>query len=49
LVRKLEGRDCLEDLGVDERSVSEVILGQYCEKLWTGLIWLRIRVIDRLL
>jgi hypothetical protein len=38
----LKGRDNLEDLGVDGKKILQEILGKYCEKLWTGFIWIRI-------
>jgi hypothetical protein len=42
LVGNPERRDHAEDLGVDERIMSEWILGKEAGKVWTGCIWLRI-------
>jgi len=42
LVENLKGRDHLEDLGIDERIITEWILGKQGKKLWTGFIWLKI-------
>jgi len=30
-----------EDLGVDGRIISELIIGKQVGRVWTGLIWLR--------
>jgi hypothetical protein len=35
-------RDHLEDLGVDEKIKSELILGKYGGKMWTECRWFRI-------
>jgi hypothetical protein len=34
--------DYLEDLGVDWRIILKFIIMKWDEKVWTGLIWLRI-------
>jgi len=39
----LKGRDHSEDLGIDGKIILECILGEWCGKVWTVLIWLRIR------
>jgi hypothetical protein len=39
----LKGRGYTEDLGVDGRTILELVLEKYGEKLWTGFIWLRVR------
>jgi hypothetical protein len=41
LVRKLSGRDHLENPGMDERMI-ELLLQKKSWKLWMGFIWLRI-------
>jgi hypothetical protein len=43
LVEKVEGKSNSEDLGLDRRIILECILGEWCGKVWTVLIWLRIR------
>jgi hypothetical protein len=48
LVRKLEV-DHSQDLGVGGRVILEWILGEYCGKVWTGCVWLRIWTSGRLL
>jgi len=40
LIRKPEGRDHLEDLGVDEKIILELILVKQGGKVWTGCFWL---------
>jgi len=45
----LRERDHVEDLGIDERIISLQILKKYDGRIWTGLIWLRIRTSGRLL
>jgi hypothetical protein len=42
LVGNPEGRDHLEDLGVDGKIILECIIGKYSGKVWTGCIWIRI-------
>jgi hypothetical protein len=42
LLEYLNGRDHLEDLGVDRKTTLERILGKYGGKVWTGCIWLMI-------
>jgi len=42
LSENLKGRDHSEDLGTDEKMISELILGKLGGKVWTGCIWLRI-------
>jgi hypothetical protein len=37
-----QGRDRLEDVGVDCKIILEWILGKYDGRLWIGFIWLRI-------
>jgi len=39
LSENLKGRDCLEDLGIDGKIISEQFLEECGEKLWTG--WIR--------
>jgi len=41
LVRRSEGKNYLEDLGVDEKIISEGMLEKEGGKVWTGCIWLR--------
>jgi hypothetical protein len=38
----LKGRDYLENLGIDGRITSELILEKQGGELWTGFIWLKI-------
>jgi hypothetical protein len=38
----VEGKDHLQDLGVDCRITSKWISNKSAGKAWTGLIWLRI-------
>jgi hypothetical protein len=49
LVRNLEGKNHLEDLGTDGRMIQEWILGKQGEKMWTGLIWIRLGTSGRFL
>jgi hypothetical protein len=35
-------RDKLEDLSVDGKIILEWILWKWCDKMWTGFVWLRI-------
>jgi hypothetical protein len=42
LFENLKGRDYSEDLSVDGRTISELILGKWVRKVWTRLIWLRV-------
>jgi hypothetical protein len=49
LSENLKGRDHSEDLGTDEKMISELILGKLGGKVWTGCIWLRIGTSGRLL
>jgi hypothetical protein len=37
-VKEPEGRDCLEDSGIDER----IILNRILNRAWTGFMWLSI-------
>jgi hypothetical protein len=41
--KKLKGRDHLEDLHIDDRIISEWLLGKYSGKEWNGFIWFRMR------
>jgi hypothetical protein len=41
-LEKLEGRNNLEDLGVDGRVVLEWIIRKYNGEAWTGCVWFRI-------
>jgi hypothetical protein len=41
-VENLNGRDQLEDLGIDEKIALEWNLGRLDMRVWTGFIWLRI-------
>jgi hypothetical protein len=41
LVGKHERKNHSQDLGVDGRITSELILGKYGGKLWAGFVWLR--------
>jgi hypothetical protein len=45
----LKGRGHSEDLGVDGKRILEWMLGKRSEKVWTGLIWLRIGISGGLL
>jgi hypothetical protein len=47
----LKGRDLLEDVGVDGRTILKFILKKKNQdwRMWTGLIWLRIGINGRLL
>jgi hypothetical protein len=45
----LKGRDHSEDLDIDERMISEWILGKLCGKVWPGHIWLSVGTIGKLL
>jgi hypothetical protein len=38
----LEGKDHLEDLGVDGKTILKLILWKLGGKVWNGYIWLRI-------
>jgi len=49
LVGNLEGREHLEDLDVDGKTILERILRKYSESVWTGFIWLRTGTSGRLL
>jgi hypothetical protein len=44
LVRKPEGNNHSDDLGVDVRIILEWILAKQDEKLWTACIWFRVRI-----
>jgi len=44
LVGEPKPRDHLEDLGVDERIILELILGIWHGSIWTGFVWRRIFV-----
>jgi hypothetical protein len=48
-VRKPEGRDYLEGIGIDGRIILKWILGKYDRKLRTEFNWRRIRTCGRLL
>jgi hypothetical protein len=37
-MKNLKGRDTSEDLDVDEKIISEWILGKWGERLWAGCI-----------
>jgi hypothetical protein len=37
----LKGRDHAEDVEIDGRIISKLILGKQGGKAWTGFIWLR--------
>jgi hypothetical protein len=45
----LKGRDYLEDLGIDGKTILEWILGKQGRKVWTTCIWFRIGISCRLL
>jgi len=45
----LNGRDHLEDLGINAKIIFEYILGKLGGKFWTGYILLRIGTSGRLL
>jgi hypothetical protein len=45
----LTGRDPLEDLSIDRRLISKLILGKQCGRIWTGFIWHGIQTGGRLL
>jgi hypothetical protein len=40
-LKNLKRRDHLEDLGADEKTILQWMLGKQNGKLWTGRIWLR--------
>jgi hypothetical protein len=42
LVGRLEGKNHLEDLGIDGRIMLKWIFNKWDREAWTGLIWLRI-------
>ena len=42
LVRIPEGKNLLENLGVDGRTVVKWVLNSLVRRAWTGSIWLRI-------
>ena len=46
---KVRERENLENTGVDERVIIKWILRKSIEKMWTGLIWLRLGTVDELL
>jgi hypothetical protein len=37
---KLEGRDHLEDLRIDERTILKCIIKKLTARLWTGFVWI---------
>jgi len=45
----LRGRDHFEDPGIDARIILIWIFRKWDEGAWTSLIWLRIRIGDRIL
>jgi hypothetical protein len=45
LVGKPEGKNHLEDLGVDGRIILECILRKQGEKVWTRCLWFRIGLV----
>ena len=49
LMGNLKERDHLEGLGIDGRTVLELLLKKYNGRAWTGLIWLRTGKSDRLM
>jgi hypothetical protein len=49
LVGKPEGRDHLEDRGVDGRMGSKWTLGRLVAGVWSGFTWLRIGAVGGLL
>jgi hypothetical protein len=49
LVGNPEGKDHLEDEGVDGRMGSKWILGRLVGWVWSGFIWLRIGTVGGLL
>jgi hypothetical protein len=44
-VEILTGRDRLDDLGVDRNMILNWILRKQGERVWIGLIWLRIKTV----
>jgi hypothetical protein len=48
-LENLKIRGHSEDLGVDRRIMLDWMLGEMCGNMWTGLIWLRLQSIGRLL
>jgi hypothetical protein len=48
LVRKPE-KDCLEDIGLDEKIMLKWFLKKQDGRPWTEFIWLRIKIRGRLL
>jgi hypothetical protein len=41
-LENLKGRNHLEELGIDGKRISDLILGKDGGKVWIGFIWLRI-------
>jgi hypothetical protein len=48
-LESLKGREHSEDLGVDGRIISKLILGKQDWEMWAGFIWLRILTGDGML
>jgi hypothetical protein len=49
LVGKREGKDHLEDQGIDGRMASKWTLRRWVGGVWSGFTWLRIGTVDGLL
>jgi hypothetical protein len=49
LVENPKVKGPLEDLDRDAQGILKWISKKYCERAWTGLMWFRIRIRDRLL
>jgi len=48
-LENLKGRDHLEDLSIDGKTISDWILGKWYGKVWNDCIWLRTGTSSRLL
>jgi len=49
LVGQAEGKDHLENLGIDERIILNCISQKWVGRAWTEFIWSRISAHDRLI
>jgi len=49
LVEQAQGKDHLENLGIDGRIILNYISQKWTGREWTKLIWPRIRACDRLM